>query len=88
MLIVGEGDDNHSESTPEEGIESAVKARVAVYFFQLWGPDSSNMDTQRAWDFTEFAKTITAETGGEVFSVHKKDDLEKAFAAFKEDLEV
>lgn len=41
---------------------------------------------QSVSDFTSFAERITAETGGEVLSVHKRDDFGKAFAALKEDL--
>lgn len=85
LLMVGEGDDNHSKSTPEEAIDSALKARAAVYFIQLL-PDPPSSDPQRAWDFASFPEKITAETGGEVFPVHKKDDFEKAFAEFKEAL--
>lgn len=82
LLFVGEGDDNHSKSTSKEAIESALKAHATVYVIQLQS-DSSNIETRNA---SEFTKKIVAATGGEVFSVHKKDDIEKAFTALKEDL--
>lgn len=86
LLIVGEGDDNHSKLTPEEAIGSALKARAAVYFIQLL-TDPANLNPERAWeDFATFPKKITAETGGEALSVEKKADLEKAFTAFRMDL--
>lgn len=87
MLVVGEGDDNHSKSTPEEAIDSALKARAAVYFIRLL-TDPANLNPERAWeDFATFPKKIAAETGGEVLSVEKKADLENAFTAFRIDVE-
>lgn len=82
VLIVAEGNDNDSRSTAEDAIDDVLKASTTVYFMRLQ-PDSSNMETRNA---SEFTKKITVETGGEVFPVHKKDDFEKAFAEFKEDI--
>ncbi|MGB6482191.1 MAG: VWA domain-containing protein [Candidatus Acidiferrales bacterium] len=82
LLIVAEGDDNDSRSIAEDAIDDVLKASTTVYFMRLQ-PDSSNMETRNA---SEFTKKITVETGGEVFPVHKKDDFEKAFTEFKEDL--
>lgn len=84
LLVVGD-EDNHSKFASDEVIDSVLKARAAVYFVQLW-PDPSNMNTQREWDFASFARKITAETGGELLSVHKEADLEKAFTAVREEL--
>lgn len=82
LLIVGEGDDNDSRSTAADAIDDVLKAGTTVYVMRLW-PHSSNMGAGNA---SEFTKKITVETGGAVFAIHKKDDFEKAFAEFKEDL--
>lgn len=86
LVIVGEGDDNHSKSTSNEAIDAALRAVAAVYFIEL-SPDSFNTDTpQSVSEFTSFAERITDEAGGELLSVRKRDDFENAFAVIKEDL--
>lgn len=85
LVIVAEGDDNHSKSTSNEAIDAALRAGAAVYFIEL-APDSFYTGRpQSISEFTSFAERITDNTGGEVLFVRKKDDFENAFAAIKED---
>ena len=85
LVIVTEGDDNHSKSTSNEAIDAALRVGAAVYFIEL-SPDSSDRETPEGIsEFTSFAERITEETGGEVLYVRKKYDFDTAFAVIKED---
>src|SRR5690348_6839128 len=78
LVIVAEGDDNHSKSTSNEAIDAALRAAAAVYFIVL-SPDSFNTDMpQSVSAFTSFAERITDEAGGEALLVRKKDDFDNA----------
>jgi Ca-activated chloride channel family protein len=72
MVILSDGDDNHSRYTREQALEMAQKADVVIYTI------STNNSGQGS-DGDKILRYFAQETGGQVFFPFKASDLAQSF---------
>jgi Ca-activated chloride channel family protein len=72
MVILSDGDDNHSQYTREQALEMAQKADVVIYTI------STNNSGQEK-DGDKVLRYFAQETGGQVFVPFKASDLNQSF---------
>ena len=72
LIVVSDGDDNHSHYTRDQALEIAQKADVVIYAI------STNISRQES-DGDKLLKYFTQETGGQAFFPFKVQDLEQSF---------
>ena len=83
VIIISDGDDNSSERSIEETIETAQKGDTVIYAVgtnptQLFGSDKDRGNKN--------LKRLTEETGGRLFLPVKLEDLTKSFLEISEEL--
>lgn len=80
LLVLTDGDDNGSQKTLSEAIESAHRGGAMVYSI-LYADSSAG-----GRDGRPILKRLSAETGGGYFEISKKLPIDQAFAIIEEDL--
>jgi Ca-activated chloride channel homolog len=79
LLLLSDGDDNLSESTMTQAIESAQRADVSIYTISTSdSPDKSTGD--------EVLQLLAAETGGKAFFPKDPDHIVNSFRSIRQEL--
>jgi Ca-activated chloride channel family protein len=83
VIIISDGDDNASERSIEEVIETAQKTDTVIYGV---GSNSTELFGSQKDRGNKFMKRLTEETGGRLFLPLKIEDLTKSFLEISEEL--
>jgi Ca-activated chloride channel homolog len=76
VVIISDGDDNSSDKSIEETIETAQKTDTVIYSVGTNSPELFGSETDRG---NKNLKRLADETGGKLFTPTKLEDLTKSF---------
>jgi Ca-activated chloride channel family protein len=82
-VIISDGDDNSSDKTIDEVIETAQKTDTVIYAVSTNSPELFGSQNDRG---NKYLKRISDETGGRLFAPTKIDDLTKSFIEISKEL--
>jgi Ca-activated chloride channel family protein len=82
-VIISDGDDNSSDKTIDEVIETAQKTDTVIYAVSTNSPELFGSENDRG---NKYLKRISDETGGRLFTPTKIDDLTKSFIEISKEL--
>jgi len=81
MVVLTDGSDLSSKHSPEEALNSVLKAEAAIYAIS-----TTNLGTDQDWQGDQTLKRITELTGGRVFFPYSNGDLIKALKDIENEL--
>jgi VWFA-related protein len=83
VIVISDGDDNSSERSIEETIETAQKSDTVIYAVGTNPTELFGSDRDRG---NKYLKRLTEETGGRLFLPVKLEDLTQSFLQISEEL--
>ncbi len=87
IVLITDGTDNSSRMTPAEAVDLARRISFPIYVIGFFSVRQEWLPVETALRKSELLRRIADETGGRLFTVHDKADLERVVADLEEQLD-